>query len=84
MSLVANFAGKAARSLGNKFSERAAIPANASTDGEVFENADMDSAARLAALETKVDTVGASSTNRHVAALAERMGLGSAAENKKR
>ena len=84
MSLVANFAGKAARSLGNKFLERAAIPANASTDGEVFEQDGLDSATRLAALETKVDTVGASSTNRQVATLAERMGLGSAAENKKR
>lgn len=84
MSLVANFADKAARSLGNKFSERAAIQANASTDGEVFEQYGLDSATRLAALQNKVDGVGASSTNRHVAALAERMGLGSAAENKKR
>lgn len=86
MSLVANFTGKAARSLGNKFLERAVIPANAATDGEVFENTDMDSATRLAALETKVDGVGAgaSSVNRNVASAAERMGLGSAADLKKR
>lgn len=86
MSLVANFTGKAARSLGNKFLERAVIPANAATDGEVFESADMDSATRLAALEIKVDAVsaGGSSVNRNVVAAAERMGLGSVADLKKR
>lgn len=84
MSLVANFAGKAARSLGNKFSERAAIPANASTDGEVFEQDGLDSATRLAALENKVDGVGVVSTNRQVATLAERMGRDPRAEEEKR
>lgn len=82
-SLVANFAGRAARSLGQTFAGSAGAAANISAEND-FENPGLGSDVQLADLENKATVAGTTSTNRHVAALAERTGRDPRAEEEKR